>query len=196
MKLALAVTLGGLQGLGTTPDSRERPVDRLTALARAIGPVERRSTHMADRGDYAAMDSFLMALGGDLIAFKFANRPSSKGDAELKLAVALSWKRWNLRLTRKQCERIACWAVLEYCLDICPTCSGKTQIPNYADVDGRQPMKPCSECHATGKRLYSDQERTEAMGAAFDKAMGWAHSIMSLSESLLTRSMKERLERW
>lgn len=196
VKLALAITLGGLQGLGTTPDSRERPVDRLTALAASIGPIEKRYAGMAERGDYAAMESFLCALGGDLIAFKFSNRAHSKAEAELKLAIALGWKRWGLKLNASQYERIARCAVMEWALDLCPTCRGAREIPNYQDVDGAQPMKPCSECHATGKRLYTDQERTEAMGEAFGKAMREAHAMIGWSEALLVRSMRERLGRW
>lgn len=196
MKLALAVTLGGLQGLGSTPDSRERPVDRLTALARAQGPVERRGMTQCERGDHAAMESYLCSLGGDLIAFKFGNRAPSKSEAELKLAIALGWKKWGLKLKRAQCESIARCALMEWALDFCPTCKGAKEIPNYQDVDGRQPMKPCSECHATGTRLYTDSERIEAMGEAYGKAMGWAHSIISQSEALAVRLVKERLERW
>ena len=195
MKLSLAVTLGGLQGLGGTEDGRERPVDRLTALAHAIGPVERRSTSQAERGDRAARDSFLCSLGGDLIAFKFSNRAPSKSEAELKRAIALGWKCWGLKLRRAQYDRIARWALMEYALDFCPTCAAKGEIPNQQDVDGRQPMRQCPECGGNGKRHYSDQERTDAMGEAFDKAMSWAHSIIAMAESLAVRSVKERLER-
>jgi hypothetical protein len=211
MKLALAVTLGGMQGLGSTQDSRERPVDRLTASARAQGPVERRSMSQCERGDHAAMESFLCSLGVDLIAFKYGNRALSKSEAEMKLAIALGWKKCGLKLTRRQFDRVACCALMEWTLDFCPTCKGAKEIPNYQDVDGVQPMKPCSECHGTGKRLYTDQERAEAMGEAHDKAMSWAHSLMAQAEALAIRlsalrpsrtprpnatSARERLERW
>jgi hypothetical protein len=195
MKLALAVTLGGMQGLGTTEDHRERPVDRLTALGRAIGPVERRSTSACERGDHAAMESFLCSLGGDLIAFKFGNRAPSKEEAELKLAIALGWKRWGLKLRIGQYERIARCAVMEWAFDLCLTCRGAKEIRNYDDIEGRQPMKPCTECAQTGLRRYSDQERAEAMGEAHAKAMGWAHTLISSSESLAVRMVKARLER-
>jgi hypothetical protein len=196
MKLSLAVTLGGLQGLGSTPDNRERPVDRLTALARAEGPVERRSMSQCERGDHAAQESFLCSLGGDLIAFKFGNRAPSKSEAEVKLAIALGWKQYGLKLKPAQLERIARCALMEWALDLCLTCRGAKEIPNYQDVDGAQPMKVCPECSGTGLRRYSDSERTEAMGEAYAKAMGWAHSLIAQSEALCVRLTRERLERW
>jgi hypothetical protein len=203
VKLALSVTLCGFQGLGSTPDNRERPVDRLTAMARAEGPVERRSQEQCERGDRAAMESFLCSLGVDLIAFKFGHRIASKSEAELKLAIVLKWKQYNLKLTAAQSERVARWAITEWLLDFCPTCRGAKEIPNYQDVSGTQPMKPCSSCAGTGLRRYSDAERIDAMGeefaakgAAFDRAMGWALSLIAQSEALAVRLTKERLERW
>jgi hypothetical protein len=196
MKFALAVTLGGFQGLGSTPDNRERPVDRLTAMARAEGPVERRNQSQCERGDRAAMESFLCSLGVDLIAFKFGHRVASKSEAELKLAIALKWKQYGLKLTVAQSEKIAAWAVMEWALDFCPTCRGAKEIPNYQDVDGRQPMKPCTSCEGTGLRRYTDAERVEAMGQTFDRAIGWAQSLIAQSEALAVKLTKERLERW
>lgn len=195
MKLALAVTLGGLQGLGTTEDGRERPVDRLHALAKAIGPVERRSESQCERGDYAAQDSYLCSLGTDLIAFKFGKRIPSRSMAELSLAIALGWKRWGLKLRRSDYDRIAKWAIVEWTHDYCMACHGAKQVPNYQNVDGAQPMKPCEHCHSTGLRLYTDPERIEAMGAPYARAMGWAHSLIAQAEALAVRSAKDRLER-
>jgi hypothetical protein len=193
MKLALAVTLGGLQGLGSTQDQRERPVDRLTALARAIGPVERRKTEDCARGDHAAMESFLCSLGGDLIAFKFGHRAPSKMEAEVKLSIALGWKPWKLKLKTWQYDRIARCAILEWALDFCPTCGGAKEVRNHADVDGAQPMKHCVDCQGTGLRLYSDHERAEAMGDAYAKAMERAHSLIGGAESLAVRLARARL---
>lgn len=186
MKQALAVTLAGLQGLGSTSDNRERPVDRVTALAAA----------QCRRGDEAAETSFLCSLGGDLIAFKFGNRAASKSEAEMKLAIALGWKRWGLKLKVAQYERIARCALMEWALDFCLTCRGAKEIPNYQAVDGAQPMKPCGDCNATGRRLYTDSERVEAMGEAFAKAMGEAHGLIGRAEALAVRLVKERLERF
>lgn len=195
MKLALAVTLGGLQGLGTTEDGRERPVDRLHAVASAQGPTERRSESQCERGDYAAQESFLCSLGVDLIAFKFGHRAPSKELAELSLSIALGWKRWGLKLKRRQYERIARCALMEWTLDFCPTCHGAKEIPNYEQVEGAQPMKPCGECRATGLRLYTDHERIEAMGEAYAKAMDNAHIILRWAESLAIRGTKDWLDR-
>lgn len=181
MKQSLAVTLAGLQGLGSTDDHRERPVDRLGALALA----------QSKRGDEAARESFMCSLGADLIAFKFANRAGSQDDAIDKLSILLR----NLKLKASQRDKVARQAVMEFCISFCLTCRGSKEIPNYADHSGAQPMKACPSCDGTGLRRYSDAERTEAMGEAFSKSMEEAHRLLGWAESLAVRLVRERLER-
>jgi hypothetical protein len=191
MKQSLAGVLSGFQGLGGD-DFRERPVDRLAALG-AIQIV---------RGRDAARESTLCSLGVDLIAFKLGHRASSKPDAEDKLSLVLAWtdpegkNTWKLRLTAKERDRVAVWAVQEWTVDCCPTCNGSAQIPIQQDTDGAQPMKPCPSCDSTGKRRYSDRERIEALGGDFDKAMSTAHGIIGQAEALAVRAAKQMLERW
>jgi hypothetical protein len=157
--------------------------------------VERRKIEDCQRGDYAAMESFVCSLGEDLIAFKFGHRASSKEEAEVKLSIALGWAKWRLKFRTGQCDRIARCALMEWVFDSCPTCKGAKEIPNYSDTEGRQPMKPCTECHGTGLRHYGDQERAEVLGEAHAKAMGVAHTVISWGESLAVRMVKQRLER-
>jgi hypothetical protein len=185
MKEALAAVLAGFQGLGSD-ESRERPVDRLAAL----GQIQN------SYADTTAANSFLASLGVSLISFKYANRPASKQDAEDQLAIALSWKQWNLRLTGKERDKVARQALMEWAIDFCPTCHGRKEVPEQGQQEGPQRMKPCMSCTSTGKRRYSDHERVEAMGKAFDKAMSVAHGIIGRAEDLSVRAAKDMLERW
>lgn len=179
MKEALAGVLGGFQSLGSD-DSCERPVDRLGALA-AI---------QIRRADTSAAESFMASLGVELVAFKFAQRSSSRADAEDKLAIILSWPQWKLKLTRLNRTRVACWAIAEWVEDYCKPCTG-TGI----SVDVRGVVRGCPECGGTKKRRYSDAERAKA-GAGYDKAMSQAHGIIGRSEDLAVRGAKRMLERW
>lgn len=187
MKQSLAIALAGLQGLGTTDDHRERPVDRLGALAMA----------QIQRADNAARQSFLASLGGDLIAFKFGNRAASKLDAEAKLEVALAWR--ELRLRAGQRKRIAAWAIQEWAIDLCPVCKGAKEVPDHSDLEGAQPMKPCppspTGCGGSGKRRYSDEERIEALGETFARAMDEAHRLIGAAEDIATRETIRRVGR-
>jgi hypothetical protein len=187
MKEALAITLGGMQGLGATDDQRERPVDRLGALAMA----------QSKRGDALAAESFMASLGGALIALKWSNRTDLRAEVDLSLAIAIRWPQWDFhRLSGKQADRIARWAVTEYIIPFCLTCRGAKESPNHQDIDGTQPMIQCPTCSGSGRRRFTDEERTEAMGAPFDKAMDVAHQILTHSEALAIRGTARMLERW
>lgn len=182
MKQSLAVTLAGMQGLGSN-EVTERPVDRLGALGMA----------QSKRGDAAATESLMCSLGSDLIAFKFGNRAASREEAEVKLCILLAAP--FPKLSGRKRDRIARQAVLEFSLDFCMTCRGAKEVPNHQDVDGLQPMRPCQDCAATGLRRFSDAERIEAMGELFSKAMEEAHRLIGWAESLAVRLVRERLER-
>lgn len=196
MKGACAAVLAGFQGLGGD-DSRERPVDRLAALG-VIGreiPDERNGRQIA-RAAIALQEAHLCSLGVDLIGFKFAHRTTAKKDAEDKLALALAWPQWKLRITSRERDRVAMWTVMEWAVDMCPRCAGASVIPDQAHREGAQPMKPCPECNSTGKRRYSDHERKEALGGVYDKALSVAHGLIGRAEDLAVRGAKTMLERW
>jgi hypothetical protein len=148
------------------------------------------------RSREAQHQAFLCSLGVDLISFKFANRPSAKQDSEDKLAIALGWAQWKLKLSKRAAHEVSIWTVQEWAIDLCPTCKGAGHIPNQERVEGVQPMKPCPSCATTGKRRYSDSERHEALGGPFDKALSVAHGIIGRAEDLAVRQAKTMLERW
>jgi hypothetical protein len=195
MKQSLAAVLTGFQGLGSD-DSREKPVDRLAAL----GQIQN------SYADATASNAALAALGVALISFKFANRPASKQEAEDMLAIALSWKNtkgdsmWGVRLTAKERDSVARQAIVEWALDFCPPrpigCGGAGEVPAQERSEGAQPMRPCPVCRGTRRRRFSDLERIQAMGKAFEKAMDVAHSIIGDAERLTVRGAKDMLERW
>lgn len=193
MREAFAGVLGGYQGLGSD-DSRERPIDRLAALAAA----------QIVRAKDAERTAALASLGVDLIRFKLANQASAKHDAEDKLSAVLAWANaagksaWGIRTSARERDRISRQAVVEWAIDFCPTCSGKGEIPDHDCHTGAQPMKVCPAdrgCGGTGKRRYSDAERIEAMGESFAKAMAAAHGIIGRAEALAVRQAREMLER-
>lgn len=163
-------------------ESREKPVDRLTAL----GIVGRTVDDQVARSHNAQRTAHLCSLGVDLIAFKLGGRVTSKEDAEDQLSAVLAWPSLKLRLSGKNRDRIARWAVYEWVIDLCPTCSGAKVVPdhNLKHLEGVQPMKECGTCAGTGKRRYSDQERTEALGEPHGKAMDEAHRIIGWATAL------------
>jgi hypothetical protein len=183
VKQSLAGVLGGFQSLAYD-SSREKPVDRLTALA-AI---------QARKGVDASRTAFLCSLGVDLIAFKFAHRASSKADAEDKLAIALSWKRFKGVGDRERGKIAAC-AVREWAVDICPSCAGARQVPDKIGIEGAQPMRPCMTCSGTGKRRYDDSERIEALGNSFARAMAEADALIGAAEDLAIKLARRMLDR-
>lgn len=183
MKQSLAGVLGGFQSLGSDA-SRERPVDRLTALA----AIQIRNASDASR------TAFLCSLGVDLISFKYAHRAASKADAEDKLAAALSWRKVK-GVGAKERDKIAAWAVREWAVDVCPSCSGARQVPDKIGVEGLQPMRSCGVCAGSGKRRYDDSERIEAMGDSFSRAMSEAHGLIGRAEALAIDMAKRMLER-
>ena len=194
MKEAFCAVLTGLQGLGSD-DTRERPVDRLASL----GAIQIARSRAAER------QAQLAGLGVHLIAFKFSHRVSSKADAEDRLCLVLGWETggkstWGICLSGSKRLVVAKQAVIEFAIDVCPTCKGAGEIPDGKGVQGAQPMKLCPAvpygCGGTGKRRYNDQERLSAMGGRFDKALSVAHGIIGRAESLAVEQAKKMLERY
>lgn len=183
MKQSLVTVLAGYQSLGYD-DSREKPVDRLMAMMNATKRSE------------------LASVGKDLIAFKYANRAESRGPAVEGLADALEWPRLRLGLNTSNRFRVAGWAVHEWTIDFCPACQGKAEIPAHVELqeglEGRQPMVPCGACAGTGKRRYSDQERTAALGdlRLLERGLMEAHCLIGSAERLAVNLAAEILEKW
>lgn len=186
MKEALVSVLTGLQSLGSD-DVNERPLDRLHAMAAA-------------KNYTAGEEAVLTSLGRDLIAFKFAHRVDSRDQAIKNLADALGWASFKLGLHGKNRKRIASWAVQEWVIDFCPSCSGKCEVPMHLEqsIEGRQPMKQCPTCRGTGKRRYSDEERKEALGDLnrLERGLFVAHGVIGWAEAAAVRSANHLLERW
>jgi hypothetical protein len=194
MKRLFAGVLGGFQNLDAD-DFRERPVDRLGALGAA----------QIARADEALRLSVLTSLGVDLIRYKFAGVENACEDAQDKLSAALSWpKEWPGRkvpIDAATRDAVACWSIHEWRNDRCPQrpdgCGGAMEVPSSAQpIDGAQPMMVCPVCAGTGWRRWKDQERIEAMGEAFDKAMGIAHALISHAEDLAMKRGAEQVDRW
>lgn len=179
MREALASVLSGLSSL-QEDDYRERPVDRLHALASA------------------ARDSHLSALGLSIIALKAANRPDEYVRSVDRLAYFLC--RMRNRPNAEMRLRIARQAVMEHVVDFCPTCKGTGEIPAQDDLEGAQRMKPCPECGGHGKRRYSDAERMDALGVKslrdterwMAEALGW----IALAENEAVKSAARLLEKY
>lgn len=185
MKGALAAVLTGLQNLDHD-EARERPVDRLTAMALI----------QCQTGARAMDEAKLASLGVDLVAYKFSHRADSRTAAENLLTEILGWKRHCKGMSEDKRRRIARWALMEFLIDFCPTCKGAKEVPGTEEVEGARPMMICQSCSGSGRRRYSDEERTEALGEPAAQAMYHAHSIMGHASSLATRRAAEILERW
>ena len=177
MREAFAAVLAGFQSLGHD-DCRERPIDRLGALA------------------YAQKNSELASLGVDLIALKYSGREASREPAAQKLADILGWSSNKLKLDERTRLAIARWAITEWVKECCPTCMGTREMPNQQDVDGAQPMKPCTDCGASGLRKWTDKERERVLGEDYGKALGLAHAHIGAAAAEAIRGAKRMLERY
>lgn len=189
MREALASVLAGLSSL-QEDDYRERPVDRLHALASA-------QIRSANR---TARESHLASLGVSFIALKAANRPDELARAVEKLAAFL--ERCKPGVGKEMRERIARQAIMENVIDFCPTCKGTGEVPAHDGVDGAQRMKECPECGGHGRRRYSDSERLEAIQAdksdadKISRQLAYALSVLAEAEHEAIRGAKQLLERW
>ena len=195
MKMALVGVLGGLQSLAHDDSAHERPVDRLGACAMPARRAAAAIAKQVERATSAEREAILCSLGVELMRFKHSNVAAARLDAEDLLALALVW-RPKLELSGRQRARVARWAVHEWAIDLCPACQGAMQVPDHdSPREGAQPMKPCCECASTGKRRYTDEERIEALGAAFDEAMSEAHEFIASAEALAVGRARKMLER-
>lgn len=174
---------------------RERPVDRLHALASA----------QIRRANRTARESHLASLGVSFIALKAANRPDELERAVEKLAKFLECLKPKVTDDRR--KLIARQSIFETVLDFCPRCRGTKEVPDRDDVDGAQRMKPCPAeeeggCGGSGKRRYSDHERLAALKAGRDEIadvqahMARAIGILGEAEVQAIKSAKMLLARW
>lgn len=188
MREALAKALSG--PINLDEQAHERPVDRLHALA----------SSQIFRANRAARASKLASLGVSLIALKHANRADEYARAIERLADCLTWCRPKAgELLRVNVSR---QAIMEHCVDFCPTCRGSGEIPAQDGMEGAQRMKACPECGGTGKRRYTDEERrVNLLLAAEDyragaRLMAEAMAMISVAEDEAIRTAKRLLERW
>ena len=205
MKAAFAAVLGGMQNLDDC-EHRERPVDRLAALAAGARcvPDEDRNGNQVRRATHEQRQAILASLGVDLVAFKHSQRALSGVNAFQALAEILAWPSWwpqgEVGLSPVERFAVARWAIHEWAEERCPPrpkgCGGALVVPTQDGVDGTQRTMICSVCAGTGKRRWSDQERTQAMGAAHDEGMNQAHRIIAHAEMIAVRRGAKMLERW
>ena len=185
MKEALAHALSGPISLAED-EWRERPVDRLHALAAAQSACGR-----------TAREAALSALGVSLIALKAANRADEYARSVDRLAHMM--RKIKPRPSLELRIRIARQAVHEHIVDFCGTCQGRGEIPDQEGLEGAQRMKPCPECGGHGKRRYSDSERLEIVGCEARYCGAWiadAMALISEAESEAVRTANRLLERW
>lgn len=185
MKSAYVGVLTGFQNLGWD-EAREKPVDRLTAISAVQNATANRTLNTAH----------LCSMGKDLVAFKFSHRPASRDAAVTALAATLKDKK-GLGLSDVARWRVASHAIHEFAIDLCPACLGAKEVPDHdAPRDGPQPMKACVTCHSTGRRHYTDAERIQAMGEAYERAMYEAHSLIATATALAFELAHKTLGRW
>lgn len=188
MRESLARVLSGLSNLDEGP--HERPVDRLHALAMA----------QVSRANRTARAAKLASLGVSLIALKAANRPDEYARAVERLTECLAWQKPVKDEAMR--TRVSRQAVMEHCIDFCPTCKGAGEIPAQDGLDGAQRMKPCPECGGHGRRRYTDEERRTNMLLGVEeyrdgmRMMAEAMRLISVAEDEAIRSVKIMLERW
>lgn len=156
--------------------------DKLTALALGAVQSDRRT----------AREAHLNALGADLIAFKIRHAVERHPRAIMGLAEVLRWR--AQAISERKRTKIASLSIEEWCIDMCPTCLGAKIV---TDVNGVQ--RACVLCAETGKRRYSDQERTEILGEPahkLSKEIAIAHSGISLAVHVAAENAKRMLKVW
>lgn len=160
----------------------ETDLDKLTALCLGSISTDRR----------ASREALLNSLGCDLMAFKFRHVVERLDPATVKLAEVLRWRAKGLSMARR--HNIATLSIREWVIDMCASCLGSRQITDTNGV-----TRPCFSCSATGKRRYSDQERSEMLGEPANKyasAIGIAHSGIALAVHVASENAREYLRKW
>lgn len=177
---------------------RERPVDRLHALASSQVVNFTRTER----------EAHLAALGKSWIALRDAMRVDELPAVRDGLIVCLMWSR--PKPTVKAADKAVRWTIIERVHEACPTCKGKMQIPDtdkmggrvFAEGDGAVPMRVCPECNGTGKHRYSNQERIAGLEIEAGELHKYARMLadaemwLSQAESQAVRSTMKLLERW
>lgn len=172
MSESLARALSGSLTYGT--DSW----DKLLALSLGSVPNDVRTPR----------ESLLNSLGVSLLGFKVAQRPDLFTRAANDLRDCL---RWKLKTSRKDRQRVAEWAIREWVIDICPTCSGAGHI-----FDNRGVERICNACDGNLKRKYTQTERFEKLGyggVRADRAMDAALMQISVAVGFCVRQAREKL---
>jgi hypothetical protein len=152
--------------------------DKLLALSLGSVTNERRT----------ARESLLNSLGVSLLGFKVAQRADLFTRAADDLRDSL---RWKLKTSRQDRQRIAEWAIREWVVDICPTCSGAGHI-----FDNRGVERICNTCDGNLKRKYTQAERFEKLGyggVRADRAMDAALLQISVAVGFCVRQAREKL---
>jgi hypothetical protein len=137
----------------------------------------------------AARESLLNSLGVSLLGFKIAQRPDLYQRAVSDLRDCLDWK---LSASCKDRERISAWAIREWVVDICPTCSGAGHV-----FDDRGIERICMSCDGSLKRRYTQEERMKELGyggARADKAMAAASMQIAVAVGFCVRQAREKLK--
>ena len=162
--------------------------DRLTALCMGAVASDRR----------VSREAHLNALGVSLIAYKHSGQDTYRLRAIDGLQHALRWKAKGLTTARRL--RIAQLTVHEWVSDACEPCTG-----SKIEIDGNGVQRPCSACSlmirgelfATGKKRYSDRERTDVLGEdakPYAQAIGIAHGLISMAVDGAERAAVEMLK--
>lgn len=197
MKEALAHALSGIASLAEDA-WRERPVDRLHALA----------SSQISNGVRTEREAILAALGKSWMALRDARCTKEMPEVLDGLIACLMWSR--PKPTAKAADKVARWIIIERVHENCPTCRGRKEIPDTDKMGGREiaegsgaiPMRECPECKGTGKHIYSNRERIEGMGIGagelhkYQKLLFDAEMWLAQAESQCIRSTKRLLERW
>ena len=183
MKESFAHCLSG--PINLDEQERERPVDRLHALASA------------------ARDSHLSSLGVSFLALRTANRADEYSRAFSKLDWFMSRKKRGIPAEMRQ--KIVRQALHETIIIACPRCQGTGEV-KAAEIDGAQPMRPCPPdpegCGGHGMRRYSDLERMEALGVGKHEYRGLeAHiadalGFLNAAEAEAVRTARRLLEKY
>jgi hypothetical protein len=155
--------------------------DKLTALAWGSVTNAQRS----------ARESLQNSLGVSLLGFKVAQRADLFTRAANDLRDCL---RVKIKTSRKDCQRVAEWAIHEWVKDICPTCSGTGHM-----FDTRGVERLCNTCDGSLKRKYTQAERFKELGyggVRADKAMDAAFLQIAVAVGLCIRHANRRLGKY
>ncbi len=153
---------------------KERLIQTLSATGAprdnvaAVGMAQSISHHarQVENAQRAVKQAALVALGMDTLALKHGLRPDIHRRAVERLATELFVTMGYIEQVDERqsvADDLARAAIQEHVVDMCPSCKGAGEVPDFADREGLQPMKKCPACNGTGGRSYSDDERAESI---------------------------------